>query len=212
MHYVYPRVSRPLVYTWLMPKTHGLAGALELAEWTATHLPIRFFGDPALRESCVTFGREEFGQPEMEELAHRLMDTLTQYREHTGMGRGLAANQIGSYRRMIVLWLGEEPIVMVNPRPLKLHGRGSGWESCLSSGTMLVGEVIRPWAGTFEYFSLDGSRHELIADSMKTRLSLHEIDHLDGDICIERYEPGTTRFITGGKAEILGYELKQLKA
>lgn len=192
-----------------MLKPPSITHALELAAWTAANLPIRFFGDPVLHKPCKAFETSEFGQPEMEQLAQNLTDTLTKYRTHTGMGRGLAANQIGSNRRMFVLWLNE-PLIMVNPKPLTLQGQGSGWESCLSSGTMLLGQVTRPWTGTFEYFSLDGTRHELLADPLQTRLMLHEGEHLDGGICVEKYEPGTTRIITGGKAEIMSHELKKL--
>jgi peptide deformylase len=194
-----------------MSKTRGLTSTLELAQWTIANLPIRYFGDPILRARCVAFESAEFGQPEMEQLARQLTSTLDEYRAHTGMGRGLAANQIGSNRRMILLWL-DEPLIMINPNPIELHGQGSGWESCISSGAMLIGQAILPWIGTFEYFSPDGSRKELVASPMQTRLALHEIDHLDGGICIERYQTGTTRFITGGKAEVLGYELKQLNS
>lgn len=194
-----------------MPNPHELRAALDLAGWSADNLPIRFFGDPILNESCIPFDKNEFGQPEMKQLASKLTEVLGSYRRHAGMGRGLAANQIGSNRRLVAVWL-DQPLCLVNPRVIELHGQGSGWESCLSSGAMLIGEVIRPWTGIFEFFSVDGQRHEIDANPQQTRLLLHELDHLDGQICTEKYQPRTTKFITGGKDEVLSYELKQLSA
>lgn len=199
------------MYALPMPKPHELAAALTLADWSAANLPIRFFGDSGLYNQCVPFEQDEFGSSEMVDLASQLTETLGSYREYAGMGRGLAANQIGSNRRMIVVWL-DEPLCLVNPIPRKLHGQGTGWESCLSSGTMLIGEVVRPWTGIFDYFSIDGKQHQLIANPGQTRLLLHEVDHLNGNICTNKYEPKTTRFVTGGRSEILGYELKQLSS
>lgn len=187
-----------------------LIDSLELFKWTAKKLPIRFFGDEVLRQTCEPVKGREIGSPEIKQLIKSLTDTLAQYRRHTGMGRGLAANQIGHAKRIIVVWLGDEPSVFINPKLASSEGMGSYRESCISSGTLLIGEVHRPWTGVFEYQDTNGQRHRLQADEKQTRILLHEIDHLDGITCNEKYQPGTLRFIHGGKTEIMGYELKEL--
>lgn len=173
--------------------------------------PFRFFGDECLIKPCEYFQTEEFGGEEMNALAKRLVEILSEYRKKTGMGRGLAANQIGVNKRMIVVWLKEEPEIMVNPEIIELSGKGSYWESCISGGSFLIGEVIRPWIGKFHYYDLKGTAQLLDANEKETRVLLHEIDHLNGEICFDKYEPKTVRFITGGKDEVLGYELKKLE-
>jgi len=184
---------------------------IDLARWIAENLPIRFIGSEVLKQKCVPFSDEEFSGKEMAEISQALVDTLKKYRAKTGMGRGLAANQIGIPRRMIVVWLGEEPEVFVNPEIISTEGEGSYWESCISAGTLLVGEVIRPWKGRFSYRNLNGGTHTIEADEKQTRLFLHEIDHLDGHNCLEAYKPGTAKFVRGGKEEIFSYTLTRRK-
>ena len=188
----------------------GLLLGLDLFAWTAQELPIRFFGDASLRDICLPVERAEFGSDAIKDIADQLVATLTKYREHTGMGRGLAANQIGHNKRMVAVFFGEKMEIFYNPEILSTEGSGSYWESCLSSGTLIVGEVHRAWKATFRYFDLEGLEHTLEADEKQTRVLMHEIDHLDGITCDERYEPKTMKIVAGGKEEILGFPFKQI--
>lgn len=183
---------------------------LELFKWTAEKLPIRFVGDPILTTPCEPIDADAIATPEIQELAKGMLDTLTTYREKAGMGRGLAANQIGSNKRMIVVWLNKEPEIFINPEILSVEGTGSYWESCISTGSFLIGEIIRPWKGTFRYLDLNGNEKTLEADEKQTRLLLHEIDHLNGELCIHKYEPKTLCFVEKGKEQVLSYEFKRL--
>jgi len=184
---------------------------IDLARWIAENLPIRFIGDEALKQKCTAFNEDEFGSEEMTEISKALIYTLKRYRAEAGMGRGLAANQIGILRRMIAVWLGEEPEVFVNPEVVSTEGEGSYWESCISAGTLLIGEVIRPWKGRFSYRDLSGEARTIEADEKQTRLFLHEIDHLDGHNCLEAYKPGTAKFVRGGKEEIFSHSFTRTK-
>jgi peptide deformylase len=202
-----------------MSKTQGLEfdtdiqDELEFFAWTAKNLPIRFFGDGVLHSPCEAIAEREFGAPELQKLAEDLTDSLAKYREKSGLGRGLAANQIGFNKRVMVVWLfDDKPLVMVNPKMVSSDGTGSYWESCISSGAFLIGEVHRPWKGQFEYCDINGKEHHLDADEKETRILLHEIDHLEGTVCSEKYEPGTMRFVRGGREEIQAYPLKKTDA
>jgi len=191
-------------------KNKGLSDALDLFSWTARELPIRFFGDKILYTACEPIEEHDFGTDILHKISEELVATLTKYREHTGLGRGLAANQLGYNKRMIVVWFNDTPQVLCNLELIKSDGLGSYWESCISSGALLVGEVQRPWTGTFKYNVVDGKEHYLEADEKQTRVLLHEIDHLNGITCNEKYEPKTMRIVTGGKEEILSFSFKQL--
>lgn len=189
---------------------NGLLNSLQLFEWTAKNLPVRFFGDDILHKPCEAIGQSEFGTAELKGISEVLTNTLAKYREHTGMGRGIAANQVGYLKQMVVVWLNDQPKVLINPRLVSSEGKGSYWESCISSGTLLIGEVHRPWQGIFKYQDLDGEHHTLKANEKETRILLHEIDHLQGIVCTDRYEPRSLRFIQGGKAEVFSYQLTKL--
>ncbi len=193
-------------------KDKGILNSLELFAWTVRELPIRFFGDEILQTVCEPIRKQEFGTKKISKIADELATVLLKYRKHTGMGRGLAANQIGYSKRVIVAWFDDKPKVLCNPGVVSSKGLGSYWESCLSSGTLLAGEIHRDWTATFQYCDTDGKQHSLEADEKQTRVLLHEIDHLDGISCNERYEPNSLRIVTGGKDEILGFELKRLTA
>ena len=65
--------------------------------------------------------------------------------------------------------------------------------------------------GRFSYRDLSGGVHTIEADEKQTRLFLHEIDHLDGYNCLEAYTPGTTKFVRGGKEEILSHSFTRTK-
>jgi peptide deformylase len=184
---------------------------IDLARWIAENLPIKFIGDEVLKQKCIPFRDDEFAGEEMIKISQALVETLRKYRAKAGMGRGLAANQIGIPRRMIAVWLGDEPEVFVNPEVISTDGEGSYWESCISAGTLLIGEVIRPWKGVFAYRDLNGGTHTIKVDEKQTRLFFHEIDHLDGLNCLEAYKPGTVKFVRGGKDEILNYPLTKIK-
>ncbi len=187
-----------------------LQNSLELFAWTARELPIRFLGDELLKTVCQPVGKQEFETKNVNEIADELLAVLTKYREHTGMGRGLAANQIGYNKRMVAVWLNQKAEVLCNPEVASSEGLGSYWESCISSGALLIGEVHRAWAATFRYSDTSGTEHHLEADEKQTRVLLHEIDHLDGITCNEKYEPQTMRIVTGGKEEIMGYTFSRI--
>lgn len=189
----------------------GLDESLALASWMNQSLPMRFLGDPILREVCEPVASYEFGTKHVANITAELVSTLKQYRERTGIGRGLAANQIGYSKRIIAVWWDIQPEVMFNPEVHTTSGMGSYWESCLSGGGMLLGEVHRAWKGTFDYQDKNGRFKCLEADELQTRVMLHEIDHLDGITCDQKYVPGTLTLVTGGKEEILSHPPRQLE-
>lgn len=199
-----------------MSETQGLKFDAEILDdlqffvWCAKNLPLRFFGDEVLHATCKPVLQREFGTKPLQQTTLALVDCLTRFREYSGLGRGLAANQIGFSKRIIVVWFDDQPLVMVNPRMTSSNGAGSFWESCMSAGAFLIGEVHRPWEGTFEYQDLEGTPHTFDADEMQTRIMLHEIDHLDGIVCSDKYEPKTMRFVRGGREEIQRLGFKKL--
>jgi len=148
---------------------------------------VRQLGDPVLREECKEV-RDASAQ-EIGMLVEDLKDTLAFWRKTTGYGRGIAAPQIGVSQRVVLLRLpGEEPWPLVNP---KIIDRSSEhivvWDACLSFLSIFM-QVERSRDITVQYQDLEGQTHQIQAGELRdlSELLQHEIDHLDGILCIDR--------------------------
>ena len=115
--------------------------------------------------------------------------TLAFWRKTTGYGRGIAAPQIGVSKRVIFLRLpGEEPWPLVNPKIVKRSAeRIVVWDACLSFLSIFM-QVERNRDITVQYQDLQGETREIQAGELRnlSELLQHEIDHLDGILCIDR--------------------------
>jgi peptide deformylase len=184
--------------------------ALEEALWLTNTLPIKLFGDPVLMAPCADVTTDEFASGQAATWGHDLDTFMTSYREHTGMGRGLAANQIGISKRIIWIWDGHQPIIFFNPQVTAKTGKAMYPESCISSAALIIGDVIRDWEITIAYKTHAGKAKAETYDGLMARLLQHEIDHLDGHVCSDRYLPDTIRMATADKSGILTPEFKRL--
>ena len=143
-------------------------------------------GDPVLRQAC----REvpDASAPEIRALVEDLADTLAHWRKTTGYGRGIAAPQIGVGQRVIFLRLpGEDPWPLVNPKIIDRSAeRIVVWDACLSFLSIFM-QVERHRDITVRYQDLRGNWQEIRAGELRnlSELLQHEIDHLDGILCLD---------------------------
>lgn len=148
---------------------------------------VRQLGDPVLREKCQEV--KDASSAEIRTLVEDLSDTLAYWRQTTGYGRGLAAPQIGVSRRVIFLRLpGEDPWPLVNPQIIERSDeRVVVWDACLSFLSIFM-QVERNRDIAVRYQDLQGKTHEIEAGELRnlSELLQHEIDHLDGILCIDR--------------------------
>ena len=147
-------------------------------------LDIKLMGDPVLREECEEV--EEIDD-ELRRLASDMFDTM-----YSAEGVGLAAPQVGVTRRLIVVDPREEdvtPRALVNPRVLETSEETDrAEEGCLSIPGLR--EVVERNAGVVvEAENLDGETMRIEADGLHARVLLHEIDHLDGVLFVDRVSP-----------------------
>ena len=75
---------------------------------------ILLLGNPELYQVCGEVTREEL--PWMEEVKEDLKDTLLAFRKRYGVGRAIAAPQIGVKKRVIYRHL-DTPVLFINPGP-----------------------------------------------------------------------------------------------
>ena len=189
----------------------SIKSALDGALWLTSSLPIRLFGDPILHKPCDKISDQEIADGLAEEWASELINFMRVYRDKFGFGRGLAANQIGISKRIILVWLDSGPEIYINPEVVTTEGRGVYPESCISSAMLIIGEVTRPWAAKVRYTTLDGQQKVIEPDGAHCRLLLHEIDHLEGAVCSEKYNHGTIKIASGKPEEILSPKLRRLE-
>ena len=115
---------------------------------------IRIDGDPILKKVCRPVSKLSDRQ---QELIDDMLETM-----YEANGVGLAAPQVGVLRRIVVIDVGEGPLVMVNPEITEKDGEQTGEEGCLSvpEGTGLLARAI-----CHELDHLDGHMYTEIAES-----------------------------------------------
>ncbi len=141
-------------------------------------LDIRTFGDPVLKTRAAPV--ETFD----ESLVRLAQDMLATMREHDGVG--LAANQVGQLKRVLVASVEDEDYVIVNPvlsNPSTAIEPGA--EGCLSIPGLQV-EVERPTAVVVSGQDASGKPLHIEASDMLARVLQHEVDHLDGVLILDR--------------------------
>lgn len=159
---------------------------------TLARMGIRQKGDPLLARTTLPFDLpNEAGD------AIRLHDELLVYVDRLKAiypfrkGIGLAAPQIGVPRSMAVVVPSDRPaIVLTNPRVTwASEETDKQFEGCLSFFDVR-GQVRRPLSIDVDVADFDGSTSLRRFQQGIARLVLHEIDHLQGRLYVERLAPG----------------------
>jgi peptide deformylase len=143
-------------------------------------------GNPLLREVCAEVQDPAAAAPVIDDLR----DTLRHSRETTGYGRAIAAPQIGVLQRVIFLNVGNQPWPLINP--VITHASEETvvvWDACLSFLAIFM-QVRRHKYITVRYLDPSGRVCEFQAgpENDFAELLQHEIDHLDGILCLDRVE------------------------
>lgn len=141
-------------------------------------LEIRRAGDPILRKRAFSLAKIS---REILSLADNMMDTL-----YAAEGVGLAAPQVGVPVRLIVVDVGDGPLVLFNPRIVRSAGEAVAREGCLSLPGV-TGEVARAEKVTVESLARNGlGLRTITGQGLLARALQHEIDHLDGILFIDK--------------------------
>jgi peptide deformylase len=141
-------------------------------------LEMRTFGDPVLKTRAAPV--EDFDEA-LERLAEEMLATM---REQEGVG--LAANQVGRLKRILVAALEDDEYVLVNPVIEKAsETTTSGPEGCLSiPGIQVV--VERPTVIKISGRDVSGEPIKIEVEGLLARIFQHEVDHLDGVLILDR--------------------------
>lgn len=155
---------------------------------------LRYENDEILRKHAREI---EVIDDKIKELAKDMMETM-----HKWDGLGLAGPQVGVLKRIIVIDLYDDvsKFTLINPVIIKEKGIQEVDEGCLSFPNQF-GKVDRPREVIVEALDLDGKKIRIKAKDLLAQALCHEIDHLNGDLFIDKVKPGTLEKVTPKKEE-----------
>ncbi len=153
---------------------------------------IREEGDEILKKKSRPV--EEIND-KIQELIDDMLDTM-----YKANGVGLAAVQVGVLKQVIVIDIedGSGPYILINPKILKQKGEQEVEEGCLSFPNKFA-KVIRPAEITIEALNREGKTHKIKAKELLAQAISHEIDHLNGEVFIDKIVPGTLEYVDPNK-------------
>ena len=140
---------------------------------------MRFLPDPILRQQAKKIAPIPNN---FKKYIDDMVETM-----HDEQGVGLAANQVGSLRKVAVIQLPDwdEPIILINPEIIRREGEREVEEGCLSipgyRGTVKRSERVRARA-----LDLNGKVIRIKAEGLLAQALEHETDHLNGYLYIDR--------------------------
>ena len=140
---------------------------------------VREIGDEILGKQCKEVKKMTI---RTKILIGDMLDTM-----YEKMGVGLAAPQVGILKQIVVIDVGEGPIVLINPEILETSGSQTGQEGCLSVPGK-CGQVTRAEHVKAKALNENMEEYEFEADGLLARCILHECDHLDGKLYVDLVE------------------------
>lgn len=162
-------------------------------------LKIVHYGDPILHKKGKNVSSFD---PSLALLAKDMIETM-----HQAEGIGLAAQQIGKDLQFCVVDLREAdaeftytydggtppmdlimPLVIVNPEITTILEPQTIYEEGCLSFPKITGKIVRPDAIQVNFQDIDGNAHQMTCNGLLARCILHETDHLNGVLFIDRME------------------------
>ncbi len=149
---------------------------------------IRTEGDEILRKKSK---KVDVIDERIKEIVNDMIETLHKYE-----GVGLAAVQVGMLKQIVVIQEAEdEPIyVIINPEILSQSGTQIVEEGCLSFPNKFA-KIERPEKIKIKALDINGKTFEIKAKGLLAQAISHEIDHLNGEVFIDKIIPGTLEII-----------------
>jgi len=144
-------------------------------------LPIVKYGDDVLRLPTAPVS-------DIDASVQKLIDDMVETM-YAAPGIGLAANQVGASKRLMVIDLsvGKRPNelhVFINPEMLEAEGELNEEEGCLSIPDFTE-TVQRPLRVKLRYLDRNGVEREMWGEGLMARAMSHEVDHLNGNLFID---------------------------
>lgn len=149
---------------------------------------IRTEGDEILRKKSK---KVEVIDEKITELIQDMIETLHKYD-----GVGLAAVQVGILKQILIIQEAEDApiLVIINPEIISQSGTQVVEEGCLSFPNKFA-KIERPEKIKVRALNEKGKKIEITGKGLLAQALSHEIDHLNGEIFIDKIIPGTLEII-----------------
>lgn len=155
---------------------------------------LRYEGDEILSKRAREI---EVIDDKIKELAKDMFDTM-----HKFEGVGLAGPQVGILKRIIVIDLYEDgqQYALINPKIISQKGEQIVDEGCLSFPNQFA-KVRRAKEVVVEALNLDGKKVKIKGKDLLAQALQHEIDHLNGEVFVNKCEAGTLETLTADERQ-----------
>ena len=161
-------------------------------------LPIYTYDQSVLRRKAKPVSPDAVDRKALLRLTDDMFETM-----HHANGIGLAANQVGSLDRVVVIDVsdmeetkGLAPFVLLNPVVVVEQGSITMEEGCLSIPEIRE-DVDRPERVRIRFKDLDFVEREIDGAGILARVLQHEIDHLNGILFIDRIGSEKRKLLRG---------------
>ena len=145
-------------------------------------MDILTLGDDMLRQKCTPVKNVKNDSRQWNETIHQMLEALK-----TGKGLGLAGPQVGLMQRIFIVSIeGDVPRVFINPSIIETSQETTKFEEGCLSIPGVWADVIRPKTVKVQAWNEKGRPFTLEAGGILARVILHEYDHLEGVLFIDR--------------------------
>jgi peptide deformylase len=179
-----PQKSPPPPRLRVLKGTPWRIDAGRRAKWStpeflsANAVDIRQIGDPVLHAPSK---KPRLGRPELEALVARMFASMV-----VAHGIGIAAPQIGVPLRVAIMDVDDAGIVALEPTiEWTSEEKDETSEGCLSVRG-LYGMLERPVAARLVASDIAGKRFTAVGEEFGAQCILHETDHLNGILYVDR--------------------------
>ncbi len=150
-------------------------------------LKVIHYPEKVLFETGKPFSDAEFDD-NLKEFVENMFETMYHLN-----GVGLAAPQVGVSKRLFVMDCSakedeSQRIALINPEIIHVEGEQYGDEGCLSFPGIYT-QVKRELRAVVRYRDVNGDEQELDGEDLTARCALHETDHCDGIVFLDRMSP-----------------------
>lgn len=125
----------------------------------------------------------------VKQIVQDLHDTMMDFRKTYGVGRAIAAPQIGAMVRVLYMNI-DKPVTFINPELVdKSEEMMELWDDCMCFPNLMVW-VKRHKTLKIRYRDLNWEQQEMKLEGDLSELLQHEYDHLDGVLAVMRAVDG----------------------